>query len=80
MTRKLPTSTVREAHPYTRSKSPWIIGEHQSVYGKLIHYLSGGGMSTFGRTVRQEEVRIRRRRFFIVSGVIAFVWACFWIF
>jgi hypothetical protein len=50
------------------------------MYGKLIHYLSGGGMSTFGRTVRQEEVRIRRRRFFIVSGVIAFVWACFWIF
>jgi hypothetical protein len=80
VTRRIPTSTVREAHPYTRSKSPWIIGEHQSVYGKLIHYLSGGGMSTFGRTVRQEEVRIRRRRFFITSGVIAAVWAFFWIF
>ena len=74
------TSPAREAHPYTRSKSPWIIGEHQSVYGKLIHYLSGGGMSTFGRTVRQEEVRIRRRRFLVVSGVIAAVWAFFWIF
>jgi hypothetical protein len=50
------------------------------MYGKLIHYLSGGGMSTFGRTVRQEEVRIRRRRFFVVSGVIAAVWMLFWIF
>jgi hypothetical protein len=49
------------------------------MYGKLIQYLSGGGMSTFGRTVRQEEVRIRRRRFFTVSGVIAVVWAVFWI-
>lgn len=79
MTRRITTSTVREAHPYTRSKSPWILGDHSSMYGKLIHYLSGGGMSTFGRTVRQEEVRIRRRRFFIVSGVIAVVWAVFWI-
>ena len=74
MTRRLTTSTVREAHPYTRSKSPWILGEHSSMYGKLIHYLSGGGMSTFGRTVKQEEVRLRRRRFFIAAGVIAAVW------
>ena len=80
MTRRIPTSTVREVHPYTRSKSPWILGDHSSMYGKLIHYLSGGGMSTFGRTVRQEEVRIRRRRFFVASGVIAAVWMLFWIF
>ncbi|MBR2983591.1 MAG: hypothetical protein IKC80_10250 [Kiritimatiellae bacterium] len=77
MTRRLTTSTVREAHPYTRSKSPWILGEHSSMYGKLIHYLSGGGMSTFGRTVKQEEVRLRRRRFFIAAGVIAAVWTLF---
>ena len=77
MTRRLTTSTVREAHPYTRSKSPWILGEHSSMYGKLIHYLSGGGISTFGRTVKQEEVRLRRRRFFIAAGVIAAVWTLF---
>ena len=79
MTRRLPTSTVREAHPYTRSESPWILGEYSSVYGKLIHYLSGGGMSTFGRTVRQEEVRIRRGRFFVAVGAIAVLWLVFWI-
>ena len=60
MTRRITTSTVREAHPYTRSKSPWILGDHSSMYGKLIHYLSGGGMSTFGRTVRQEEAVFHR--------------------
>jgi hypothetical protein len=49
------------------------------MYGKLIHYLSGGGMSTFGRTVRQEEVRIRRRRFFVAVGAIAVLWLVFWI-
>ena len=80
MTRKIPTSTLRDSHPYTRSKSPWILGEHVSVYGKLIHYLSGGGMSTFGRTVRQEEVRLRRRRFYVGAGIVALVWAVFWLF
>jgi hypothetical protein len=64
---------VREAHPYTKSKSPWIL-DGSSVCGKLVHYLSGGGMSTFGRTVRQEEVRLRRRRFFIAGGVLALCW------
>ena len=72
------TSTVSAAHPYTRSKSPWIIGEYQSVYGKLIHYLSGGGMRTFGRTVQQEEVRLRRRRFLFGAAVIAAVWLFFY--
>ena len=80
MTRRLPTSTVRDAHPYTRSKSPWILGDYVSVYGKLIHYLSGGGMSTFGRTVRQEEVRLKRRRFYLAVGLIAALWAVFWVF
>lgn len=79
MKRKLPTSTVREAHPYTRSKSPWILGDPSSVCGRLIYYISGGGMRTFGRTVMQEEVRLRRRRFFAVAGAIAALWLVFWI-
>lgn len=74
------TSTVRDAHPYTRSESPWIIGEYKSVYGKLIHYLSGGGMSTFGRTVRQEEVRLRQRRFLCGAAAIAAVWLFFYLY
>lgn len=80
MSVKIPTSEVRDPHPYTRSKSPWILNEYSSVYGKLIHYLSGGGFSTFGRTVAQEEARIKQRRFLSVFAALTLVWAYFWIF
>ena len=66
---------LRDAvHAYTRSKSPWIMGEYKSNYGKLIHYLSGGGMRVFGRTTGQEEAKIRQTRFLVVAGVLATVW------
>jgi hypothetical protein len=78
--KNIATSTVRDRHPYTRSKSPWILTEYGSVYGKLIHYLSGGGMSTFGRTVAQEETRLKRRRFWMAMGIVAAFWLYFWIF
>lgn len=66
---------VRARHDYTRSETPWILGDdHRSVYGKLIHYLSGGGMRTFGRTVRQEEIRRRHRRFLAFAAVFAACW------
>ena len=68
------TSVAHDAHAYTRSRSPWIFAEHRSVYGKLIQYIAGGGMVAFGRTVRQEEVRSRQRRFLAVAAVLAAVW------
>ena len=74
------TSVVTDANAYTRSRSPWIMAEHRSVYGKLIHYLAGGGMVAFGRTVRQEEVRRRRTRFLVGSSVVAVLWLLFFIF
>ena len=74
------TSVMADAHPYTRSESPWILGEHRSVYGKLIHYLAGGGMGAFGRTVRQEEVRRRRTRFLSAAGVLAAAWLALLVF
>lgn len=72
------TSVVGDAHSYTRSKSPWILEDHRSVYGRLIHYLSGGGMRTFGRTVRQEEMLIRQRRFVAVASVLGVLWGVFY--
>ena len=72
------TSVVTDAHGYTRTDSPWILSEHKSIYGKLIHYLSGGGMNTFGRTVAQERVRRTHRRFLIWAGVLAVVWTFFY--
>lgn len=75
---KLPTSLRSDAHAYTRSTTPWILGEHESAYGKLIHYLSGGGMSTFGRTVGQEESHRKHVRFLIVAAVIGAIWLLFY--
>ena len=74
------TSVVTDAHAYTRSRCPWIISEHRSVYGKLMHYIAGGGMLAFGRTIKQEEVRRRRMRFLVGSSVVAVLWLAFLIF
>ena len=76
----LHTSVREDAHAYTRSDSPWILADSESVYGRLIHYISGGGMRAFGRTVRQEEIRRRHRRFLVVAAVFAVLWVVFWIF
>ena len=74
------TNILTHAHSYTRSKTPWRLDEHKSVYGKLIHYLSGGGMTTFGRTVEQEEVRRKHLKFLVSCGVIAVLWVLFYVF
>lgn len=74
------TSFRTDAHGYTRSKTPWILDEYKSPYGKLIHYLSGGGMRTFGRTVRQEEVRFKHVRFLTKAAMLGAVWLYFYFF
>lgn len=73
------TSIRSDAHAYTRSKTPWLLAEHKSPYGKLIHYLSGGGMQTFGRTVHQEEAHRKHVRFLATSAVLAVLWLVFYI-
>lgn len=61
-----------------RKKVPWIIVDDDSVKGKFIRYLSGGGMNVFGRTFSQELARFKHRRFLIFSAVLGFVWLLFW--
>lgn len=56
------------------------MSQHPSVYGRLIHYISGGGMQAFGRTVRQEEVRRRHLAFWVFALFVAVLWLLFWIF
>ena len=68
------TEVVSAAHAYTRSESPWILSACSSSCGRLVRYLSGGGMRTFGRTVRQEEVRRRHRRFCMEAAAAALLW------
>jgi len=77
----LPTSVRGDAHAYTRSKTPWILSKHvPAANGKLIHYISGGGMRAFGRTIRQEEIRRRHVGFWIVAAAVAVLWVFFWVF
>ncbi len=86
MTRRLCTSIVRDAHAYTRSRLPWRLDtceeeKNEKIVGrkfgrKLFHYISGGGMKSFGRTIQQEEADVRRTRFLIASAIIGAIW--FW--
>ena len=71
---RVSTEIVGDAHAYTRSDVPWSISTAKSARGRLIDYISGGGMRTFGRTVRQEEVRRKQLRFLVVAAVLAAVW------
>lgn len=78
------TSLVGTLHSYTRSKVPWRLEEYREAHGettkgkrfgwKLFHYLSGGGMRTFGRTVQQEELGARQTRFLVVAGLLSALW------
>jgi len=77
---RLHTSVRGDAHAYTRSKSPWILLNRASTCGKLVRYLSGGGMRAFGRTVRQDENHRRHVGFWIVTASLAVLWVAFWIF
>ena len=76
---------VPVAHGYTRSDVPWQIdeGRRGDVCGangrrfswRIFHYLSGGGMKMFGRTVLQEERSRRQTRFLVFASVLAVMWA-----
>ena len=84
------TSIVGDAHAYTRSKVPWRLDTYRDAHGetskgarfgwKLFHYISGGGMRTFGRTVQQEELRVRQNRFLAVAAAVAVLWLAFYVF
>jgi len=71
------TETVRSVHDYTRSKSPWILAACGS---KLIRYISGGRLNSFGRLVGQEEARRRHNRFTIWMVAAGIVWSWLYFF
>jgi len=82
------TSTVQSVHAYTRADVPWELGENRQAHGettkgrrfgwRLFHYISSGGMRTFGRTVRQEEAARNARRLLAGMAVFWAVWALFY--
>ena len=71
----LTTSMVREVHRYTQDDSPWIIVNRGiGEKGRLVHYIAGGGMKSFGRTLAQDIARRKHRAFKIVAAVLALGW------
>ena len=78
------TTIVGDAHAYTRSRTPWLLDENREARGettngkkfgwKLFHYIAGGGMRAFGRSVRQEEIDAKQNRFLVAAGVFGVVW------
>ena len=71
------TSTRGDAHGYTRSETPWIIDEPSSSGGRLAHYISGGGIRSFGRTIQQEEAHRKHVRFLTGAAVFFVLWLVF---
>ena len=72
-----------------RSKAPWrhdvykgarAETTHGVKFGwKLFHYLAGGGIKIFGRTLAQEEADWKRTRFLIGVTIFFLMWLFFWI-
>jgi len=56
------------------------VNERGDVYNwQLFHYLAGGGIGAFGRTLKQDISSRRQNRFLAISGVLAALWAILWI-
>ena len=78
----LATSLVRKRHPWTGDDVPWMIdtgdtGAKESAKGRLFGFLSGGGLSAFGRPNSKALVRRRQNRFLVVAGAIGALWLLF---
>lgn len=90
MKERLHPTLVTAEHSYTRSSEPWNLEAYTGATGrtssgrtygwKLFHYISGGGMRAFGRTIRQEARTRRQNRFLAIAAVLAVVWVCLLIF
>ena len=78
------TEFVSDAHAYTRLSSPWLLDVYTEAKGetttgkkfgwKLFHYIAGGGMKFFGRSVEQELADAQQTRFLVVAAVLGAVW------
>ena len=73
-------AVVKPAHGYTREDSPWIIEGPDAFRCRLVRFLAGGGMHTFGRTISQEIARAKHRRFMFATAAIAVCWLALYIF
>ena len=84
MTRVLHTNLKCGGRAYTRSPEPWRIDAGEEVYAsisresrrgwKLFHYISGGGMRSFRRTLEEDGRSRRQTRFLVFSAALLVAW------
>ena len=79
MSEIITAEVIKPAHGYTREDSPWIIEGPDAFRCRLVRFLAGGGMHTFGRTISQEMARAKHRRFMFVVAAIAVCWLVLYI-
>lgn len=82
--KRIPASMVTDADASKRLETPWTVASDppsagetatgRKFGGRLIRYLCGGGLKTFGRTVEQEERDLRQTRFLAVFAVLVVLW------
>lgn len=87
---RLHPTLVTAEHSYTRSSEPWRMGCNTRAHGRtvsgktygwrLFHYISGGGIKAFGRTLRQDIRSRRQSRFLVVSAALFVAWVCLLVF
>lgn len=75
---RIRTELVTDDHAYTSVDVPWEIDTEPER--KLFRYLRSGGVSAFGCTSHEVARQRRQSRFFVVFGVLAFVWFLLWLF
>ena len=90
MNERLHPSLVTHEHSYTSSSEPWRMECNTNVRGRtvsgktygwrLFHYISGGGIMAFGRTLSQDARNRRQTRFLMVSAVLFAIWLCLLVF
>ncbi len=80
---------VQKRHAYTATDLPWNLDVNKKAIiegvsaerrknWRLLHYLSGGGMSVFGESYAHAIKLRRQSRFMIFAGILALLWVLFW--
>ena len=83
----LRTALVKRRHAYTSTDIPWAMdvdafkedgsSGKDHIKWRLFRYLSGGGMSAFGRPSEQELLIRCQTRFLWLAGALAVCWIVF---
>ena len=85
----LRTSLVKRNHAWTGADVPWRLdmegapsagaSEAERARWRLLHYLSGGGLSACGFSSERARALRRQGRFLAFAAFLGVLWIIFWI-